>query len=62
MKNSLHLLSEPCQYETDSLPLEFSEDKHLFIFDYSLTAGHMGAVFRDDIFSHLPTSKPPGLV
>jgi len=44
------------------LPLEFSEDKYLFIFDYSLAAGHMEAVFRYDISSHLPTPKPPGFV
>lgn len=55
-KNSLHLVSEFFQYYSSSLPLELSEDKHLFVFDYSSTAGCMGAVFRYKSFSYL---SPP---
>lgn len=47
---------ELCQYHTNSLPQAFSEDKHSFISDYSLTAGLMRAVFRDDIF--FPLANP----
>lgn len=58
IKNSLHLVSEFFQYYSSSLPLELSEDKYLFVFDYRLTTGCMGAVFRYESFSYLslPTS------
>lgn len=52
----LGLRHQLCQYQTNSLPWAFSEDKHLFISDYSLTAGRMRAVFRDDIF--FPLANP----
>lgn len=52
----LGLRHELCQYQTNSLPWAFSEDKHSLISDYSLTAGLMRAVFRDDIF--LPLANP----
>lgn len=54
--NQLGLRPELCQYQTDSLPWVFSEGKHLFISDYSLTAGRMRAVFREDIF--FPLANP----
>jgi len=58
IKDSLHLVSEFFQYYRSSLPLELSEDKYLFVFDYSSTAGCTGAVFRYESFSYLspPTS------
>lgn len=52
----LGLRRQLCQHQTDSLPWVFAEDKHLFISDYSLTAGRMRAVFRDDIF--FPLANP----
>lgn len=45
MKNSLPLISELCQYWSNSLPPEFSKDKYLFVFWLQPACGACGSCF-----------------